>query len=271
MDDQRARVVGVFDRAAPTYDAVGVEMFGPIAERLVDELDPQPGERVLDVGCGRGAVLLRAAARVGPTGSVTGVDLAAGMVAQARAAVRDAGVDAEVRLADAEDPGGGPYDVVASSLVLFFLPDPVAALRAWQRLLVDGGRVGVTTFGRYSESWAEMDGVFASYLPPGMRDARTVGRSGPFETDEGVAGLLGEAGFTDLRTAHTTVRVRFDDEDHWHAWTWSVGQRAMWEAVPEDQREAVRAEAYRRLQRCRDADGRIGFDQDVRITLGRRP
>ena len=104
-----------------------------------------------------------------------------------------------------------------------------------------------------------------------MRDARTVGRSGPFATDEGVAGLLGEAGFTDLRTAHTTVQVRFDDEDHWHAWTWSVGHRGMWEVVPEEEREAVRAEAYRRLQRCRDADGRIGLDQDVRITLGRRP
>ena len=61
MDRVRERVAGVFDRAAPTYDAVGVAMFGPIAERLVAELDLRPGERVLDVGCGRGAVLLRAA------------------------------------------------------------------------------------------------------------------------------------------------------------------------------------------------------------------
>ncbi|MGY1699237.1 hypothetical protein [Geodermatophilus sp. SYSU D00766] len=39
----RERVAGVFDRAAPTYDAVGVEVFGPIAERLVTELDPRRG------------------------------------------------------------------------------------------------------------------------------------------------------------------------------------------------------------------------------------
>ncbi len=72
--DQRSAVVGVFDRAAATYDRVGVDLFGPIAERLVEELDPRPGKRLLDVGCGRGAVLLRAAARVGPSGTLDGVD-----------------------------------------------------------------------------------------------------------------------------------------------------------------------------------------------------
>ena len=269
MDGLRERVVAVFDRAAATYDAVGVKMFGPIAERLVAELDLRPGERVLDVGCGRGAVLLRAARRVGPTGAVIGVDLAPGMVERARAAAEEAGIAAEVRIADAEDPGGGPYDVIASSLVLFFLPDPVAALRSWRSLLADGGRIGVTTFGPYSEGWREVDAVFTPYLPPQLRDARTTGSRGPFSSDDGVEELLRGAGFGNLRTVHLTLPVRFVDEEHWHTWTWSVGQRAFWEFVPPDERGAVRAEAYRRLQSCRDEDGRIGFDQDVRITLGR--
>lgn len=261
-------VAGVFDRAAASYDAVGVEMFGPIAERLVAELDPRPGERVLDVGCGRGAVLLRAAARVGATGSATGVDLAPAMVRLAQEAVERAGLAAQVRVADAADPGGGPYDVVTASLVLFFLPDPGAALRAWRSLLVSGGRIGVTTFGPYDETWRGVDGVFAPYLPPQLRDARTTGSGGPFASDEGVEALLHDAGFDGLRTVHLTVPVRFADEEHWHRWTWSTGQLAFWEAVPEGQRDAVRAEAYQRLQACRRPDGRLGFDQDVRITLG---
>ena len=49
-------VAGVFDRAAETYDAVGVPWFQPIAQGLVEELAVQPGEAVLDIGCGRGAV-----------------------------------------------------------------------------------------------------------------------------------------------------------------------------------------------------------------------
>ncbi|MGY1709188.1 class I SAM-dependent methyltransferase [Geodermatophilus sp. SYSU D00758] len=270
--DQRAALAGVFDRAAPTYDRVGVELFGPIAERLVEELAPQPGERVLDVGCGRGAVLLRAADRVGPTGVADGVDLAPGMVAAAREEARAAGLEVSVWVGDAADPapGSGPYDVVASSLVLFFLPDPAAALRAWRTLLVDGGRLGVTTFGGYGEAWGDVDAVFTPYLPPQARDARTTGRTGPFASDAGVAELVRGAGFADVRTAHLTVPVRFADEEHWHTWSWSVGQRGFWERVPEAERDGVRAQAYAALQRCRDTEGRIGFDQDVRVTLARR-
>ena len=59
----------LFDRLADTYDAVGVDFIAPIAEGLVLELDPQPGERALDVGCGKGAALVPLAAAVGATGA----------------------------------------------------------------------------------------------------------------------------------------------------------------------------------------------------------
>ncbi len=67
--DPRQGVARVFDAAAATYDATGVAFFGPIADTLVALLDPQEGERVLDIGCGRGAFLLPAAAAVGPAGA----------------------------------------------------------------------------------------------------------------------------------------------------------------------------------------------------------
>ena len=78
--------------------------------------------------------------------------------------------------------------------------------------------------------------------------------------------------FADVCTAVGTVSVRFDDADHWHRWTMSTGQRGMWEMVPEAERAAVRASASRLLDNTRrqNADHRIGFDQSVRYTLGRR-
>jgi predicted TPR repeat methyltransferase len=75
-----AAIAGVFDRAAETYDQVGVEFFGPVAEALVERTAPQVGERVLDVGCGRGASALLAARAVGPTGEVVATDRAPAMV-----------------------------------------------------------------------------------------------------------------------------------------------------------------------------------------------
>lgn len=271
--DQRQAIAGVFDRAAETYDQVGVAMFQPIADHLVGELDPLPGERVLDIGCGRGAVLVPLARAVGDSGYALGIDLSPRMVELTHAALTAARLKAEVRLGDAQAPDlpSGSFDLIASSLVLFFLPDPPAALRRWRELLVRGGRVGISTFGDYSESWKPVDAVFTPYLPSPMRDARTSGTAGPFGSDAGMEALLTEAGLAEVRTTSRELDVRFDDEEHWHRWSWSVGQRGMWEFVPEGERSAVRAQAFQRLQGTRDEAGRVGFRQRVRYTFGLRP
>jgi ubiquinone/menaquinone biosynthesis C-methylase UbiE len=60
VDEQKAWLAGVFDRAAPTYDRVGDAYHEHFARRLVDRLDVAAGSRLLDVACGRGAVLLAA-------------------------------------------------------------------------------------------------------------------------------------------------------------------------------------------------------------------
>lgn len=270
-------VAEVFDAVADTYDNVGVEFFRPIARRLVDELAPRPGERALDVGCGRGAVLFPLAEAVAPGGAVTAIDVAPLMVAATAADVAAAAFDpdhvrVEVRRGDAMAPDVDPgsVDLIASSLVLFFLPDPAAALVAWRRLLADGGRVGVATFGTHSETWHAVDGVFAPYLPTGLPDPRNMTADTPLGSDAGMEQLLAGAGFTDVRTISWTTSLRFDDADHWHRWSWSVGQRRMWLLVPEDERPAVRARAAEHLEATRDASGRIGFDQVIRYTLARR-
>jgi ubiquinone/menaquinone biosynthesis C-methylase UbiE len=254
-------IAGVFDRAAPTYDAVGVPWFGPIAEGLLAELDAQPGERALDIGCGRGAVTRPLAEAVGPTGHVLGVDLAPAMVALTAADLAHLPqVTVQVADASALDVAAG-WDLVASSLVLFFLPDPAAALTSWVSLLRPGGRLGISTFGAQDPRWKAVDDVFSPYLPQGMRDARTSGARGPFASDEGVEALLTGAGLKDVRTAHREVSVTFTDPEQWYAFSWSHGQRAMWECVPDDQREAVKRECLALV------DGWT-WTQQVRYTLG---
>ncbi len=268
-NDKHAQVAALFDQLADSYDQVGVDYFQPIAEGLVGCLKPQTGERVLDIGCGRGAALLRLAAAVGPSGTVTGLDLSPAMVAAADATLTAEGFSGEVFVADAADPPLPPesFDVVASSLVLFFLADPGAAVRAWRALLSPGGRLGISTFGPLPESWRAVDAVFDPYLPPQMLDARTSGVTGPFASDAGMEALVTDAGFTQVSTHAITVPVRFSGGDQWYEWTRSTGQRKMWEFVPEVELADVRARAVALLEATRDADGRIGFDQPVRYTL----
>ena len=70
----------LFDGAAAVYDRTGPSLFARWGARLVELMAPEPGAYVLDVATGRGAVLLPAAQRVGPSGRVVGIDLSAAMV-----------------------------------------------------------------------------------------------------------------------------------------------------------------------------------------------
>ena len=74
------RVSRLYTELADAYDSSGVEFFGPMARRLVELIAPRPGERALDIGCGRGAVSLPLAEAVGPGGAVTAADLVPAMV-----------------------------------------------------------------------------------------------------------------------------------------------------------------------------------------------
>ena len=98
---------------------------------------PEPPARVADLGCGTGtlSLLLAEEGHV-----VTGVDFSPEMV---RRAERKAGHVARFLVGDAAEPPLPPaaYDVVLCRHVLWALPDPVAALERWVRLLVPGGRL----------------------------------------------------------------------------------------------------------------------------------
>ena len=267
-----ARVAALFDRVAPTYESVGVPWFEPIADGLVRAVAPQPGERAVDLGCGRGAALVRLATAVGPDGSVVGADLAPRMVELARARVDELGLGhVDLRVMDVSDPDlpAGSADVVTASLVVFFLPAPGASLAAWARLLRPGGRLGVSTFADRDEAWKQLDGLFTPYLPPAMLDARTSGASGPFASDAGVEGLLTDAGLVEVVTTHADVVVRFPDVDTWVTWSQSHGQRAMWDQVPADDVPALRAAAADLLDAVRGDDGAAALTQRVRYTVGR--
>ena len=103
---------------------------------------------MVDVACGTGVVARLAAARVGPAGAVTGVDVTPGMLAVARSISAD-GPPIEWHEASA---GKLPLpdasaDVVLCSLGLQFFPDREAALREMRRILVPGGRLAVNAPG----------------------------------------------------------------------------------------------------------------------------
>ena len=100
FDDRE--VAAVFGRTADRYDSV-IPFFTSFGALLVEAAALEPGQRVLDMGCGRGATLLPASVAVGPMGRVVGIDLAEEMVALLGADLEAAGVEnATVRVGNAQ-------------------------------------------------------------------------------------------------------------------------------------------------------------------------
>jgi ubiquinone/menaquinone biosynthesis C-methylase UbiE len=271
--DPVARVRAIFEAVADDYDQSGVPFFVPTAEGLVDTLHPAPGERALDIGCGRGAVAILLARAVLPSGTLDAIDVSPAMVEHTKALLRGEGLDARVQVMDATDPQLPPasFDLVASSLVLFFLPDPPAALARWVTLLAPGGRIGLTTFGDEHPVWTQLDDLFRPWVPPGMLDPKVVGPDAPFATDAGMERLLRDAGATDVRTVTVRLDVPWGDVDGWKAFSMSTGQRAMWASVPAEEREALLVRAGEILDAARDDTGRVVIWQDMRYTIGTAP
>lgn len=106
----------------------------------------QPGERVVDVGCGAGLDSLIAARMVGPHGRVIGVDMTAAMLEKARrgrAAAGATNVEFLEGYAEALPASDAWADVVISNGVLNLFPDKVAALAEMARVLKPGGRLQI--------------------------------------------------------------------------------------------------------------------------------
>lgn len=204
-----------------TRDADRYESTGPgYGRRLLGAAGISEGSRVLDVGCGTGAIS-RDAARVVGSGSVLGVDLSSRMIERARERARDQGLgNVSFLRADAQvHPfSAGSFDIAVSSFGAMFFEDPVAAFRNIGGALRPRGRLAML-------AWQELA---ANEWLTSIRQALAAGRDlptppagapGPFgQADPGqVRRTLSDAGFDDIEIAATSEPLRFgrDPDDAW--------------------------------------------------------
>lgn len=168
------------------------------------KLDIRRGHRVLDVACGFGETTLELADRVGPSGSVLGLDCTQAFIEIAERERRAAGMsNVAYRLADIDAAGLAPrsFDVAVSRFGIMYCASPVRALRAIARTLEPGGQLGLIAWRslKHNECWRIAEEVALHHLPPPGEQAQTCG-PGPFsmadaETDRRI---LEAAGYVDI-------------------------------------------------------------------------
>jgi len=209
----------------------------PLALQFAALVDPAPGQRVLDVGCGPGALTGVLAERLGPSG-VAAVDPSPPFVEHVRALLPEV----DVRLATAEELpfADGAFDAALAQLVVHFMADPVAGLREMGRVTRPGGVVAACV-------WDHAGG--AGPLSTFWRAVRDL--DGEAEDESGRAGvraghlveLAGAAGLEAVEESRLQVEVGYASfEDWWTPYTLGVGPAGAYVAgLDEPRREALRA------------------------------
>jgi ubiquinone/menaquinone biosynthesis C-methylase UbiE len=120
-------------------------MFAPLAERVVEMVEAGPGDRVLDVACGTGALSRVLARRVGGSGRVVGLDPNPAMLEVAGAQPPPGGAEIEFVQGSAEQLpfSDGEFSLVTCQQGLQFVSDRVPALAEFRRVLGPAGRAGI--------------------------------------------------------------------------------------------------------------------------------
>lgn len=226
----------LYDRASTSYGSVGPPIFDVLGGQLAELAAVGTGDRVVDIGCGRGAALLPALRRCGEQGAALGVDVSFEMVRQT------GGLLKKLR----SPPGGvlqgsaaavpvasKTADRLLCAFTVFWLSDPRTCFEEMRRVVKRGGVVGISMTSAGDDRWSWYGDLLVEYHDAhGVLSQQPVG-NGLNQDPQALEEALVEAGFADARTFSRTTTFQFPSFASWWQFQWSHGARLPLEAMSE--------------------------------------
>ncbi|WP_416838859.1 class I SAM-dependent methyltransferase [Haloferax sp. DFSO52] len=212
-----------YTRWATLYDAIARQTpgVGSVRTSAADALGLDTGDTVIEMGCGTGANLPYLADRVGPDGTVVGIDFSPGVLDVARERVSDYPHVHLVR-ADATRPPVVDADAVLATFVSGMFGDPGAVVSSWADLVGSGGRLCLVDLARTTHpTWQVLNPLFRALVrvtapprtrtmrrsPTEMLDERLVSAHRALETRcEDVVATTHALGFARIRVGTVTAQ-----------------------------------------------------------------
>jgi SAM-dependent methyltransferase len=235
-----------------------------IHDLVIDRVDPKPGELLLDVATGTGAVAILAAQR---GARVIGQDLAPVLIDTARERAAEEGVEVQFEVGDAEAMSydDASFDIVTSTCGVMFAPDHEAIAAELARVTKPGGRLALACW-QPRTGMADVFAMMRPFLPPPVP-----GAGSPFAwgDQEHVGELLGGAFELEFEE-HDSPLVVTSGEEYWELFSSSYGPtKSAAEALGPDRREEFHRTWVAFIEAFREGD-EIVHHREYLLTLGRR-
>ena len=269
-DDVKAGVARMYDAMASTYNQI-IPWHTYFGERLVEAAGVSEGHHVLDVATGQGACLIPAAAAVGASGLVVGIDLSREMLDVLDQSIAEAGLEhvrTELMDAEALQFEDRSFDVVTCAFAVFFFPDRPRAVGEFVRVLKPGGTVAFSTFANDSLGYPWFGDVARPFLPDDGIPPDAARRFLHIDTDE-FHEQLQRAGCEEPVSEVIEARFHFVSADEHWAWLMSNGHRNTIERIDPSQLDLFKDALTHRLEQHRDEHG-YAFARPIRITIAQR-
>jgi ubiquinone/menaquinone biosynthesis C-methylase UbiE len=232
----------VFEVSADAYDRFMGRYSSQLAPQLADLANVARGQRVLDVGCGPGALTTELVGRVGAE-NVAAVDPSAAFVAAARK--RHPGVRVEQATAEALPFPHASFDAAIAQLVVHFMADPITGLTEMARVTGPGGTVAACVWDHAGER------------APLAKFWRAVHEIDPTAQDESdlagarrghLAALFAEAGLRNVEDTELESRTTYQAFDEWwEPYTFGIGPAGAYATALDDERRDELRERCRQL------------------------
>jgi len=252
----------VTNSAAAIYEQFFVPaLFADWPTHVLNAAQVQPGDSVLDVACGTGVLACAAAARVGSTGTVTGVDINKGMLTVAQQKAPQ--ITWKVSPAEALPFEDNRFERVVSQFGLMFFTDQVKALAEMRRVLKPGGRIAIAVWSSleatpgYQAVATMLHELFGSQAAQSIQAPYALGNT------QKLTSLFAAAGLDNVSVETILGQARFASVEDWlytdiKGWTLA-------DNVSDADYEKLKQYAPQKLAPFVLADGSVAFDAPAHV------
>ena len=266
MSDKNEKdyVLATFDTVAKAYDEV--EFFKTSANNIIDMVDLKAGDKVLDVACGTGNVILKLASAF-PKVDCTGVDIAQAMLDVAIDTAKSKSLhNTNFICQDIEQlNGGAKYNLITCSYALFFLPNPIDTLKTLVNLLDKDGMLIFTSFTEqaFEPSSPILIEALQSFGIALEDDDKQQWKE--LRTEEDIRTLCEKSGFTPHHIETRAIRYPLSIQQWWNL-KMSTGYRGMIDELKPNDFETVKENYFREMEKHSNQSGEVGLIADTLYT-----